>query len=96
MENFNYLDKFLQLCPSYRNYYIVACDGFVDQKSNWNCRKEDDYLTTAKLTVINYIPNYGGIGGSGMSINSVYVNKSKGPYIKKDGRKLYLYAFKRK
>lgn len=92
MENFNYLDKFLQLCPSYRHYYIVALDGFIDQKSNWNCRKEDDYLTTAKVTVINDNQSYGG----GMSINSVYVNKNKGPYIKKDGRKLYLSAFKRK
>ena len=92
MQEFNYLDKFLQLCPSYRVYYLVALDGFIDQKNNWNYKKDDDYLTTAKVTVIN-ISNF---HGNGMSINSIYMNKNKGPYFKKDGRKLYLSAFKRK
>lgn len=94
MENFNYLDKFLQLCPSYRNYYIVALDGFIDQKSNWNHKKEDHYLTTAKITVIEYNLNFKRVNN--MSENSIYMSKNKGPYFKKGGHKLYLSKFKRK
>lgn len=88
IQEFDYLDKFLKICPQWGGYHIVKLEGYISEKNNWNHKKEDDYLTTAKVTVITTVWH------DGMSTNSVYHNNKKGPYFKKNNRKIYLNKFK--